>query len=1277
MSEENPNCPKDSDFEKIFEEDRFDPTLLNPTGTGNVDEGRNYYRGASHEGQEGDDSSQAFQEDGWLSKIRSESGSDISEKGHFDEDYGQNKSGKKKKDSKSGKGRRPSDGIRKKSGLATIPGDYQGEQQEEPAEQSEHRDDSESFPWKSKHDVPILQSEPPTSKMGDNVFMSGGSGDKEDAEAKKKAKFTLGEEDEHESDHEEDYSRHREYRRQSHHHHHHKDDKTRINSNMSFQTQTSAYSQDQDEENLRDFDKEDMGVHRFEKAHGMSRHKITRAQTLVMEDSVQDFGKHEKAMRSAGYGFQKNLDHTPHNLFVEMDELENNEWVEKARWIKYEEDLEADAGRWGKPHVSSLSFRSLINVRKSLENGVMLLDLQEKDLPGVMHRVVEALSVEGILEENQKPDLLRILNYRHKYVQPHHSNFKFHLKRSPSQKSLPGLLEGWNRSSFRASFSHQTSKQDPNSNVMAMNGYNKKPSMSQADLESQLKKSSSSNILQRSDSHEAAINARKQDIVACLEEGTEGCLTLVGGHSVQKPICAFVRLGEALVMQNTIEVTLPMRFIYILLTPEMDFRMDPHEIGRSFSTLMANRSFHNVCYGIEGKRELLHAINIFLDDSVVLPPGDWNKQKLLAMADIMDMRKRREERRQAALKTAPDDQNPLKRIATVQSMHEQPGDGSEKGDEEKEIEKPIRNPLQKSPRFFGGLIDDIKYRYPLYLSDIKDGMDPQVLAATIFIYFAALSGAVAFGGLMGEKTNKDIGITETLLMSSVSGALFAMFAGCPLIIIGTTGPVLLFDEALYQFCESSEIPFLNWRTWIGVWTLIIAIVVAFFQGSLLVKFFTRFTKDIFAALISLLFIFEAFNKLSKIFAANPILVPDAYCNATELGFYGEEPDANSEGKSEIPKPNKALLATILMLGTFFIGYFLRIFRNSKVFGRNARRALGDFGVPIAIVIMVLLNYIFKDAGVETLNVPAELTVSNPEKRGWFINPVDSSLQIWTYFAGVLPAMLLYVLLFMETSICQLIMLDKTKGVKGVGVHLDIVILSALNCLSSFFGGPWICAATVRAVSHVSALLVVSTNVVPGESPKVIGVRDQRVSAFTVSVLLGLSVLMGPLLSLVPAAVLFGVFLYMGVSGMNGVQLFDRLKLFIMPVKHHPRVSYVKYVKTWRMFLYTFIQVIGLAILWAVKSSPAAIAFPFFVVGMVPLRKSLKFLFTSRELEMLDGPESGKDLEKDDEEEDFYEAAAELPVLPENSVPLHRSILGVINMTGINIPRNIPNHEKEG
>ena len=38
----------------------------------------------------------------------------------------------------------------------------------------------------------------------------------------------------------------------------------------------------------------------------------------------------------------------------------------------------------------------------------------------------------------------------------------------------------------------------------------------------------------------------------------------------------------------------------------------------------------------------------------------------------------------------------------------------------------------------------------------------------------------------------------------------------------------------------------------------------FFQGSVLVRFFTKFTKDIFASLVSLLFIFSALKKLNKV-----------------------------------------------------------------------------------------------------------------------------------------------------------------------------------------------------------------------------------------------------------------------------------------------------------------------------------------------------------------------------------------------------------------------------
>merc|ERR1712080_542338 len=180
--------------------------------------------------------------------------------------------------------------------------------------------------------------------------------------------------------------------------------------------------------------------------------------------------------------------------------------------------------------------------------------------------------------------------------------------------------------------------------------------------------------------------------------------------------------------------------------------------------------------------------------------------------------------------------------------------------------------------------------------------------------------------------------------------------------------------------------------------------------------------------------------------------------------------------------------------------------------------------------------------------------------------------------------------------------------------------------------------------------VMSTTNVPGESPKVVGIRDQRISAFSVSVLLGVSVLLAPILKLVPFAVLFGVFLYMGVSGMNGVQFFDRVALCFMPRKHHPNVSYVQNVKTWRMVLFTVLQALGLAVLWVVKSIPAiALAFPFFVVLMIPYRYILKYIFTDMELNMLDGVKAGTNLsgEKPEEEEggDFYAQAASCPIDP--------------------------------
>lgn len=65
---------------------------------------------------------------------------------------------------------------------------------------------------------------------------------------------------------------------------------------------------------------------------------------------------------------------------------------------------------------------------------------------------------------------------------------------------------------------------------------------------------------------------------------------------------------------------------------------------------------------------------------------------------------------------------------------------------------PAEDPLVRTGRPFGGMIRDFRRRYEHYRSDITDALNAQVLAAVIFIYFAALSPAITFGGLLGAFT---------------------------------------------------------------------------------------------------------------------------------------------------------------------------------------------------------------------------------------------------------------------------------------------------------------------------------------------------------------------------------------------------------------------------------------------------------------------------------------------------------------------------------------------
>lgn len=126
---------------------------------------------------------------------------------------------------------------------------------------------------------------------------------------------------------------------------------------------------------LEEADLDDLNSHRSEDQRGIRRLKTGsgKGQKKEGEQYLQNIvGANKKAP----------IDRSPHEVFVQLDELqgagEDREWKETARWIKYEEDVEEGADRWGRPHVASLSFHSLLNLRRCLETGVVLMDLDEK-----------------------------------------------------------------------------------------------------------------------------------------------------------------------------------------------------------------------------------------------------------------------------------------------------------------------------------------------------------------------------------------------------------------------------------------------------------------------------------------------------------------------------------------------------------------------------------------------------------------------------------------------------------------------------------------------------------------------------------------------------------------------------------------------------------------------------------------------------------------------------------------------------------------------------------
>lgn len=142
------------------------------------------------------------------------------------------------------------------------------------------------------------------------------------------------------------------------------------------------------------------------------------------------------------------------------------------------------------------------------------------------------------------------------------------------------------------------------------------------------------------------------------------------------------------------------------------------------------------------------------------------------------------------------------------------------------------------------------------------------------------------------------------------------------------------------------------------------------------------------------------------------------------------------------QPDTALLQFILLVITFLVAYFLKKLRFSIYCGRTIRRAVGDFGVPIAVVVGTFVDQvIFSDVYTRVcffgdvlwlclaekiffqhVNMKKTFDLTRPDLRGWFVNPMgggkDGMLPAWVIPATIVPAILVTILLYAEVEIIE-------------------------------------------------------------------------------------------------------------------------------------------------------------------------------------------------------------------------------------------------------------------
>lgn len=299
------------------------------------------------------------------------------------------------------------------------------------------------------------------------------------------------------------------------------------------------------------------------------------------------------------------------------------------------------------------------------------------------------------------------------------------------------------------------------------------------------------------------------------ESGTNSCfdvesfLIMTGEVDfLERNVIAFIRLMGDNFVYDLDGFRMKIRFLFIFLGPKSKFSFV--EIGRCMGNLMTNKDFKTTAYRAKAGHEVIKGITHYSNQSLclVLPIGEYHNDLLEPITEWVQKNMKKQHRRKSSnsnkIKTIKPTRLKLRQYAkekpeaaaTAVSSFDERDDEDESDDEKKDDEKKY-DPFKPTGRMFGTLIKETSNRYKQYWSDIRDGISLQCLIAAVFTFTICLAPTLTFGGILADKTNDWFGVNEMLIAVAANGLFFALFSGQPIMIFGSTGPMLVFEEMLY------------------------------------------------------------------------------------------------------------------------------------------------------------------------------------------------------------------------------------------------------------------------------------------------------------------------------------------------------------------------------------------------------------------------------------------------------------------------------------------------